>query len=344
METIQHRFKTLFDSKCMRFAERSFVSVMLISVFGGATFAKYSVVIDDEGTKTVALTSCSEPEDILKQESITLSAHDKYIFSGFENNRATITIERASEIKISADGQEHVVYLTEGTVADALAAASLTVTDDDLMNASLEEPVYDGMQVAINRVTYETVTTQTEIPFDTVEFPTRTLAKGKTRTLSEGQNGVQETQTKRTYIDGVLVEEEVLSETVTVSPVAAHVLVGDPDAPVSQLVPSDEIVLDANGNPVSYKYKVTGKATAYAALGRPTKLKPGHVAMNLSQFPRGTKLYIKTPDGSFVYGYSVVADTGPAVTNGVCLVDLFFSTYTESCLFGAKTVEIYVLS
>ena len=212
------------------------------------------------------------------------------------------------------------------------------------MNAAVEEPVYDGMQVEINRVTYETVTKQSEIPFDTVEFPTRTLAKGKTRTLSEGKNGVQETQMKRTYIDGVLVEEEVLSEAVASSPVAARVLVGDPNAPVSQLIPSSDIALDANGNPVSYKYKVTGKATAYSALGRPTKLKPGNVAMNLSQFPRGTKLYIKTPDGSFVYGYSVVADTGPAVRNGVCLVDLFFSTYTESCLFGAKTVEIYVLS
>ena len=130
----------------------------------------------------------------------------------------------------------------------------------------------------------------------------------------------------------------------TKKPVAARVLIGDPNAPVSQLIPATDIVLDANGNPVNYKYKVTGKATAYSALGRPTSLKPGNVAMNLSQFPRGTKLYIKTPDGSFVYGYSVVADTGPAVTNGTCLVDLFFATYRESCLFGAKTVEIYVLS
>lgn len=344
METIQHRCKALFGSKWMRLTLVSLISVLLISVFGGATFAKYSVLIDDEGTQTVALTSCSEPKEILKQESITLSEHDEYTFSGFENNRATITINRASEITISADGTDHVVWLTEGTVQDALDAAKLTVTDDDLLNVSLTEPIYDGMAVTINRVTYETVTTQTEIPFGTIEFPTRTLAEGKTRVLSAGKNGVQETKTKRTYIDGELVEEEVLSEEVTVSPVSAQVLVGDPDGPVSQLIPSQEIALDANGNPISYKYKVTGKATAYSALGRPTKLKPGHVAMNLSQFPRGTKLYIKTPDGSFVYGYSVVADTGPAVTNGVCLVDLFFSTYTESCLFGAKTVEIYVLS
>ena len=344
MESIEHRCKTLFESKLIRLAAAAVLGILLLCVLSGATLAKYAVVIEDETTQTVVFTSEEDPEGILSQDGIFLGEHDTYTFSGFSDSSATITIHRAVAVSITADGQTETVWLTEGTAADAISAAGLSVNDDDLLNVSLTEPVCEGMEITINRVTYQTVENKTEIPFEVNEIPTRTLSEGKTSTLSAGVNGERTTVIKQTLIDGVVVEEETLSDQVTKQPVAARVLVGDPDAPVSQLIPSSDIELDANGNPVNYKYKVTGKATAYSALGRPTSLKPGNVAMNLSQFPRGTKLYIKTPDGSFVYGYSVVADTGPAVTNGTCLVDLFFSTYRESCLFGAKTVEIYVLS
>ena len=344
MKSIEDRCKTLFESKLIRLAVVMVFSILMLCVLGGATLTKYAVLIEDEATETVVFTSESGPEAILAQEGIVLGEHDAYTFSGFTGNNATLTIHRAAEISITADSQTKTVWLTEGTAADALNAAELTVNDDDLLNVALTEPVCDGMNITINRVTYRTVENRTEIPFDVTEIPTRTLSKGKTSTLSAGVNGERTTVIKQTLIDGAVVEEETLSDEVTKKPVAARVLVGDPNAPVSQLIPTTDIALDANGNPVSYKYKVTGKATAYSALGRPTNLKPGNVAMNLSQFPRGTKLYIKTPDGSFIYGYSVVADTGPAVRNGVCLVDLFFETYRESCLFGAKTVEIYVLS
>ena len=59
--------------------------------------------------------------------------------------------------------------------------------------------------------------------------------------------------------------------------------------------------------------------------------------------PYGSKLYIKSSDGSFVYGYAVAADTGIALMDGRVTVDLYFDTYLESCLFGAKTMDIYVL-
>lgn len=59
------------------------------------------------------------------------------------DNNATLTIHRAAEISITADGQTKTVWLTEGTAADALNAAELTVNDDDLLNVALTEPVCD---------------------------------------------------------------------------------------------------------------------------------------------------------------------------------------------------------
>jgi 3D (Asp-Asp-Asp) domain-containing protein len=66
--------------------------------------------------------------------------------------------------------------------------------------------------------------------------------------------------------------------------------------------------------------------------------------MDLSKYPRGSWLYIKSRDGSYVYGYCRVADTGTALVSGEVLVDLYFSTFAQCYQFGAKTLDVYVLS
>jgi uncharacterized protein YabE (DUF348 family)/3D (Asp-Asp-Asp) domain-containing protein len=344
MDSIRCRCTELFKTKLARLLVICVASCVLIVVLTGAAVTKYLVVIDDDTTQTIVYTSESEPEAILAQQNITLSPYDEIEFSGFQENKATLKILRARKVDITADGKLKTVYLAKGTVQDALNKANVELADDDLINASLTEPINSNMDIVINRVVYKTVTTQTPIPCDIIKYPTQTLAKGKTRVLSQGANGILETAIKQTIIDGEIVEEKLVSETVVKKPVTTTMLVGDPNAPVSQLIPKKPIELDAKGNPVSYKAKYVGKATAYSSLGKKTNLKPGCVAMNLSKFPKGTKLYIKTPNGSFVYGYSEVRDTGVAVNDGTILVDLFFSSYKESCLFGAKTVEVYVLN
>ena len=40
---------------------------------------------------------------------------------------------------------------------------------------------------------------------------------------------------------------------------------------------------------------------------------------------------------------ALAADTGTALMDGIIDVDLFFNTYLESCLFGKRIVNIYVL-
>ncbi|MEG0691520.1 MAG: G5 domain-containing protein [Oscillospiraceae bacterium] len=343
MDTIRSRCNTIFELKINRLFAAMLVSAILVVALTGAAISKYSIVIEDEATQTIVFTSENQPEKILEQESILLSPHDNFTFSGLVDNKGTITVNRAKEVTMNADGKTQTLHIVGGTVADALQKASITVNDEDFINVSLTEPINSDMNISINRVTYNTVTQVKQVPFEVTSFSTQTLKKGKTRTLSPGTNGEYTTVTEQKLLDGVVVEEKIVSEALTKKPVTAKVLVGDPNAPTSQLIPNEPIELDANGNPVSYKSKHTGKATAYSSLGRRTKLVPGAVAMNLNNFPRGTKVYIKTPNGSFVYGYSEVRDTGTALVNNTILVDLFFSSYKESCLFGAKTVDIYVL-
>ena len=65
--------------------------------------------------------------------------------------------------------------------------------------------------------------------------------------------------------------------------------------------------------------------------------------MNTEVIPYGTKLYIASPDNSFVYGYAIAADTGTGLIDGSIDLDLFYDSYTESCLNGVRYVNVYVL-
>ena len=69
----------------------------------------------------------------------------------------------------------------------------------------------------------------------------------------------------------------------------------------------------------------------------------GHVAVNPDVIPYGSKLYITSADGKFIYGYAIAADTGTGLMQGIVDVDLFYDTYYESCLNGRRIVNIYIL-
>lgn len=343
MNSIRSRWDEWTQSKLVRLFLICMVSGILVVVLSGAAVAKYAVIILDENTKTIVYTSEPEPKEILRQQNIALATDDALSVSNLKNNERIIEIHRASLVRVLVDGTEKSVYIAQGTAQDALTKLGILVDDNDLINVAPSEPVNGEMNIVINRVEVQTVEKSTVIPFEVHEIPTQTLDDGDVHVLTKGVNGKRTTTVQQTLVDGKVTVEKVLDEEITTPATAKRVLVGDSHAATSQMIPDEEIELDANGNPVNYVKKVTGKATAYSALGKPTKLIPGAVAMDLSKYPRGSRLYIKTPDGSFIYGYSEVRDTGPAVNEGIILVDLFFGSYRESCLFGAKTVDIYVL-
>ena len=68
----------------------------------------------------------------------------------------------------------------------------------------------------------------------------------------------------------------------------------------------------------------------------------GTVAVNPNVIPYGTKMYITSPDGKFVYGWAIATDTGTAMMEGTVGVDLFYETYLESSLNWKNEVNIYI--
>ena len=67
----------------------------------------------------------------------------------------------------------------------------------------------------------------------------------------------------------------------------------------------------------------------------------GVVAVDPRVIPLGTRLYIETADGSYIYGNAVAGDTGGAIKGNK--IDLFMNSYSECMQFGRRTVNVYIL-
>ena len=97
----------------------------------------------------------------------------------------------------------------------------------------------------------------------------------------------------------------------------------------------------------SYSKMIVGTCTAYTELSGITSTgtipRVGTVAVNPNVIPYGTRLYICSADGSFVYGYAVAEDTGTAAMAGDILVDLYMNTEEDCLAFGRQELNIYIL-
>lgn len=256
------------------------------------------------------------------------------------------------DVKISVDGKT-VGVKCAGTVRDALDAADVQVYDDDLINIGFTEPLNPNTAIVVNRVDIVE-----EVQVETIEYATKykeddSYTIGYSETIVDGEEGEVETTRRYVYVDGELVSTAVVDTDIT-EPVDEVVVIGTKeynpidDFSISQLDAPLDLVLDSNGAPISYSKVLTGKSCAYSARpgastasGRPAKV--GHVAVDPSIIPYGTELYIATTDGSAVYGYAIAADTGTALLDGLILVDLFMGSYDESCDWGARQVNVYIL-
>lgn len=342
----------------LQFAKTSMFAILLYAVLASTVLTavvlnvKVVQVADGSGTRTV-YTFRSDPEAILQQSGIHLSKDDRYAFTGIQNHYGRINLYTAFPVQITSDGKTKEVMAATGTVADVLKKAGVQLGADDTMNVKSNQAVAHGMSIQVARVRFETSTVQNPIPYQTQVTQDATLTQGAHNVLVAGQNGVQTVTYRLKYVDGKMVEQAETGRT-TAAPVNEQVVVGT--ASPLKLTPSistqtakSTTAVSAAGGIPAHSNVFTGVATAYTqAQGTTTatgqKVAKGLVAVNPNKIPYGTKLYIATPDGSYVYGNAVAADTGGFVSNGSgILTDLFFPTEAQCEAFGRKTVNIYVL-
>lgn len=286
--------------------------------------------------------------DALKKAGITLA--DDEISVPAPDSEITkdmvISIYKTKTVSVTADGKTKDVKLALANVYDALNFAGYEVDDDDILSTSHNEDVENINAVTIKRVTYKTESSKEKIAYDTVKKNSDDVELGETKVKTEGKDGEKIVTREVKYIDGEKTSDKVVAEKTIKKPVDKVVLVGTKGAATSG---GAGTFTDSNGATVAYSQVLTGSGTAYTApagAGTATGVRAYHggVAVNPNIIPYGSKLYIVSTDGSFVYGYATAVDTGGALMAGTAIVDCYYNTYDECVNFGRRDVNVYVLA
>ena len=102
-----------------------------------------------DGDKMYALTTLNaNPDAVLDRLGIELAPHDAV---EFDEAAATITITRAVDVAVRADGKVKTVTMTEGTVADALKAANVTLKEGDQVIPFAATALVPDMEIKVAR-------------------------------------------------------------------------------------------------------------------------------------------------------------------------------------------------
>lgn len=323
--------------------------VLTIALLTGFLYLKDSVYITDNDATREIRTNETDLYAILSAEKYNIGEFDKVTEEFDENNSRYITITRAFEVGVSADGSRNGFYVTEGAVADLLDMAGITLGEHDRVNFALNTPVTEGMEISVTRVAHSERVIDTVIEFTTEYIDNSNLAIGTEKILTEGKNGLSRAVFNDIYADGVLEQTETVSEETVEQPVTQVIERGTACAvPYAKMEDPTALKL-VDGIPETYTRVITGKSTAYsakagayAASGRRAVV--GTVAVNPNVIPYGSELYIVSTDRKHVYGYAIAADTGSGMMEGYSMIDLFTATYADSCKWGSHIVDVFVIS
>jgi 3D (Asp-Asp-Asp) domain-containing protein len=239
------------------------------------------------------------------------------------------------------------------TVDHLLRRADLTPSDQelvvlDLRGEALEIHVTDSW----NYSWIETVPTT----YTTERVASKSMTRGTEKVKQEGQNGHYDEfftslytaegyqGTEKTHQSPDTAVTEII-EYGTAAPVTS-VRQGERVVevhPNEDGTPGGYLVL-SSGETVAYKGVDTYEATAYCihgttATGYPTAM--GVVAVDPKVIPYGTRMYIQTPSGGWVYGMSVARDCGGAIKGKI--IDLWFPDYETCVKWGRRNITVYFL-
>ena len=301
------------------------------------------IVTDSYGARKTLITSARSPEAIISLAGMEAGEYDDVFYTSYQGNTAVVNIQRAFPVSVEVDGDTQTAYLSSGTVNEALEQLGIEMADTDYCEPSLHSTVEENGVISVHRVVYQDTVTQEEVPSE-ITYELSPLVRGsRTYVLQEGTPGLNEVTYRQRIVDGALESAQVVAVEQLVAPTDTVVLKRG-NVPVSPLDGPAVI----NNAPASYSRLISGAVCAgYSSSGgrgaSGLGLYAGTVAVNPEVIPYGSKLYITSPDGSFVYGYAIATDTGAALMEGVIDVDLYYDTSIESILNGKKILNVYVL-
>lgn len=330
-----HRFRQFLSGRNRRLVHLAalvLVMAIAVTILSQAAFAQNVYVITDGDQVLVHTTSTTDPANVLDEAGLSLGTEDTYIT--LENDGVSeITIQRNQNVTVVDNDQVLETDTYGETVEQLLDRLGVKLGFGTTVSADLQDETYDGMVITIIRSAASIESTEIVLPYETIYEEDETLPIGQEEVRVAGQDGLMIRTTKTTAGITTVLSEDLVSE-----PVNEVIAQGSYD-PNSIVLP--------NGEKLHYERKLTVVATAYSCDGRVgitatgTRARVGAIAVDPRVIPYGTRMYIVSSDGYYVYGYATAEDCGGDINGN--RIDLYYNTTAECFQFGRRSAEVYIL-
>lgn len=324
------------------------IALLLLSQ---TVFAQTTYVITDGNRVLVHTTSATDPEAVLGEAGLELGADDTYTTQA-SAGVSEINVQRSQTIFIDYFGEQMEASSFGETVEELLGRLNLSWGENDVVSLPLDAETFDGMELAVANVLYEDQTYTKILSHGTLYCSDPALPAGTEKVLTEGVDGQAVCTATVTYVNGVEQERTVLSERVTSQPVDEVISVGtgtgteSGEGSVQAPIIGDGTITLPTGEVLTYTKVITSETTAYCDKGLTatgTQARVGAVAVDPSVIPYGTRMFILSEDGEYIYGIATAEDTGhPDYIYGT-RIDLHYNTEAECIQFGRRDCLVYFL-
>ena len=351
--------------------------VCIVLLLTQTAFAKNTYLINDGGQIVIHTTYATDPADVLDEAGLELGTDDTYT-TQLGLGMSEITIQRMQVVNIVYGGNTLSVTTYGETVESLLNRLNFNLTGDDVLSESMSAMTYDGMTLTVKRSVSAEETYTVAIPFETEYCYDASIAEGEQVVLTKGEEGQLQCKASVHYVDGQEISRTLISEEVISQPVNALIAIGTgvempdyppetlpteppteaptkpeptPEAPPVEKMPiiGENTITTPEGEVLTYtkaeKFLATAYhntdpgCTIYTSTG--TLCRVGAIAVDPNVIPYGTRMYIVTNDGQYIYGIATAEDCGSAIKGK--RVDLYYNSVAECDRFGRRDCTIYFL-
>lgn len=337
-----------------RAAVLAIVTCALCAVLGVLHATLHTVTVrDSDGVVRVVRSAYHEPAELLRVTGMTPGPNDTVAVAAMARMAGSgapeeIFVQRAYPVTVTADGETYTLEASAGTVAQLLARAGIAVGENDRVSPSPDTAVSPDMgQVRVVRVTFEETTHETVVPFTVEQRDDTEVTQGQyihEELAQEGQDGVRVTTRRRIYEDGRYVRTQTVRDEMRTPMLPEIHRTYRTDA--LSTVPAPPGVTVENNVPTGYSVMLSMRSTGYwSPAGRGASglgLYLGTFACDPTLIPYGTKAYVTSEDGSFVYGWAIATDTGAFIYQNRMQIDLFYESFEASAAHGVRQVNVYL--
>ncbi len=346
-----HIFKTISNKHSLlkRLMVLALALACAVPVLSQTVFAKNTYLITDGEQVMVHTTYETNPAIVLDEAGLQLSDVDVFETQA-RDGVSEITVLRGMTVTVRSGGETMQIISYGETVQEMVDRMGIPIVEESIVSVPMDAQTFDGMDILIQTTLTSTDSYTAVIPFETEYQETGLLDKGVEVVLTAGVDGQKLCTAEVTYIDGVESSRTVLSEEVTSEPVKQVIAVGTGKGSKGSKKPiiGDGVIITGSGDVLTYTRKDTFKATAYCRTDEGgeytstgTRTRVGAIAVDPRVIPYGTRMFIKTQDGSYIYGVATAEDCGGAIKGK--RLDLFYETDAECRRFGIRYCDVYFL-